>query len=64
MLQNAKLLKAQQIASSRIAQGSDDPIKDHNKFGALMDDESMDMEEVVQRLGARGPLTSPIKAPK
>ena len=64
LLQNAKMLKAQQIAPSRIAKGSDDPIKEHNKFGALMDDESMDMEEVVQRHGARGPPRSPIKAPK
>ena len=47
-------------ASSRVPKGADDPIKEHNRFGALMGDESMDMDEVGQRHSARGPPRSPI----
>ena len=50
--------------SSRVPKGTDDPIKEHNRFGALMGDESMDMDEVGQRRSARGPPRSPIKAPQ
>ena len=51
-------------ASSRVQKGVDDPIKEHNRFGALMGDESMDMDEVGQRHSARGRPRSPIKAPQ
>ena len=56
-------LKAQ-IVSSRLRKGENDPIREHNKFGALMDDESIEMDEVAQRHGARATPRSPIKAPK
>ena len=63
--QNAKLLKAQQIASSRIAKGSEDPIQRHNRFGTLAEDHRMDISEGAAHSGVRSHRSrSPITTPK
>ena len=63
--QNAKLLNAQQIASTRIAKGSDDPIQRHNRFGALAEDDGMDISEGAAHPGVRSHRSrSAITAPK
>ena len=51
--------------SDRIRKGSNDPIQDHNRFGALADDGDMDTDGGTVRPGGRGsrPL-SPVKPPK
>ena len=53
------------VISDRIRKGSNDPIQDHNRFGALADDGDMDTDEGTVRPGGRGsrPL-SPVKPPK
>ena len=52
-------------ASSRVQKGSDDPVQQYNKFGALANDDAMEMDEVASRPGSRGHRPrSPIKAPK
>ena len=53
-----------QSASNRMQKGSDDPVQQHNRFGALAEDDAMEINEAAVR-PARGhrPL-SPIKAPK
>ena len=58
--------KQKQIsASNRMQKGSLDPIQQHNRFGALGDDDAMETSEATTRPSSRGhrPL-SPIKAPK
>ena len=53
------------IASSRMSKGSEDPIKNHNRFGALTDDGAMDTDEGTVRSGGQGSRPrSPVKAPK
>ena len=61
---NSKQSK-QIVISDRIRKGSNDPIQDHNRFGALADDGDMDTDEGTVRTGGRGsrPL-SPVKPPK
>ena len=61
---NSKQSK-QIVISDRIRKGSNDPIQDHNRFGALADDGDMDTDEGTVRPGGRGsrPL-SPVKPPK
>ena len=61
---NSKQSK-QIVISDRIRKGSNDPIQDHNRFGALADDDDMDTDEGTVRPGGRGsrPL-SPVKPPK
>ena len=53
------------VISDRIRKGSNDPIQDHNRFGALADDGDMDTDEGTVRPGGRGsrPL-SHVKPPK
>ena len=52
-------------ASSRVQKGSDDPVQQFNKFGALANDDAMEMDEVASRPGSRGHRPrSPITAPK
>ena len=52
-------------ASSRVQKGSDDPVQQYNKFGALANDDAMEMDEVASRPGSRGHRPrSPITAPK
>ena len=53
------------IASSRMPKGSEDPIKNHNRFGPLTDDGAMDTDEGTVRSGGQGSRPrSPVKAPK
>ena len=53
------------IASKRMPKGSEDPIKNHNRFGALTDDGAMDTDEGTVRSGGQGSRPpSPVKAPK
>ena len=53
------------IASSQMPKGSEDPIKNHNKFGPLADDGAMDTDEGTVGFGGQGSRPrSPIKAPK
>ena len=53
------------IASSRMPKGSEDPIKNHNKFGPLADDGAMDTDEGTVRSGGHGSRPrSPVKALK
>ena len=61
---NSKQSK-QIVISDRIRKGSNDPIQDHNRFGALADDGDMDTDEGTVRPGGRSsrPL-SPVKPPK
>ena len=52
-------------ASSRVQKGSDDPVQQYNKFGALANDDAMEMDKVASRPGSRGHRPrSPITAPK
>ena len=61
---NSKQTK-QIVLSDRVKKGSEDPIQNHNMFGALADDGDMDTDESVVRPGARGSRPrSPVKAPK
>ena len=61
---NSKQSK-QIVISDRIRKGSNDPIQDHNRFGALADDGDMDTDEGTVRLGGRGSRSlSPVKPPK
>ena len=48
------------VISDRIRKRSNDPIQDHNRFGALADDGDMDTDEGTVRPGGRGsrPLSS------
>ena len=55
----------QKVISDRMKKGSDDPIQNHNKFGALADDGAMDTDEGTMRSGGRAARPrSPVKAPK
>ena len=49
---NSKQSK-QIVISDTIRKGSNDPIQDHNRFGALADDGDMDTDEVTVRPGGR-----------
>ena len=61
---NSKQSK-QIVISDRIRKGSNDPIQDHNRFGALADDGDMDTDEGTVRPGGRGSRPrSPVKPPK
>ena len=61
---NSKQTK-QIVLSDRVKKGSEDPIQNHNMFGALADDGDMDTDESVVRPGTRGSRPrSPVKAPK
>ena len=53
------------VISDRIKKGSDDPVKNHNRFGPLADDGAMETDEGTIRPGGRAsrPL-SPVRAPK
>ena len=53
------------VASSRMQKGSEDPIKQHNRFGPLEDDGAIDTDENTRSQGAHiSRPRSPIKAPK
>ena len=53
------------IASNRVQKGSEDPIKQHNRFGTLTDDGDMDTDENLRSQGAHiSRSRSPIKASK
>ena len=53
------------IASNRVQKGSEDPIKQHNRFGTLADDGDMDTDENLRSQSAHiSRSRSPIKAPK
>ena len=53
------------ITSNRVQKGSEDLIKQHNRFGTLTDDEDMNTGENLRSQGARFSRSrSPIKAPK
>ena len=52
-------------ASNRVQKGSEDPIKQHNRFGTLTDDGDMGTDENLRSQGAHFSRSrSPIKAPK
>ena len=60
-------LKSQKpaIASNRMQKGSEDPIKQQNRFGALADDGAMDTDDNTGRQGAHNSRSrSPIIAPR
>lgn len=62
---NTKPQQRPNIASNRLQKGSDDPIKQHNRFGALADDGDMDTDENTTRQGAHTSRSrSPIIPPK
>ena len=53
------------VVTDRMKKGSNDPIQNHNRFGALADDGAMDTDEGVVRPGTRTPRRlSPVKPPK
>ena len=53
------------VISHRIKKGSDDPVKNHNRFGPLADDGAMETDEGTMRPGRQGsrPLST-VRAPK
>ena len=52
-------------ASNRVQKGSEDPIKQYNRFGTLTNDGDMDTDENLRSQGAHFSRSrSPIKAPK
>ena len=62
---NGKPQQRPNTASNRVQKGSDDPIKQHNRFGALADDGAMDTDEHTRGSSAHGSRSrSPIIAPK
>ena len=53
------------VVTDRMKKGSNDPIQNHNRFGALTDDGARDTDEGVVRPGTRGSRRlSPVKPPK
>ena len=62
---NAKPNTNRPNLSNRTPKGSDDPIQNHNRFGALADDGAMDTDEGAMRSGPHSSRPrSPVKAPK
>ena len=62
---NGKSQQRPNVASSRVQKGSDDPIKQHNRFGALADDGAMETDMHTRGSSAHGSRSrSPIIAPK
>ena len=60
---NSKQSK-QIVISDRIRKGSNDPIQDHNRFGALADDGDMDTDDSTADGGRGSRPLSPVKPPK
>ena len=55
----------QQAASNRMPKGSEDPVRNYNRYSALGDDRAMDIDEhTVRQNGHPSRPRSPITAPK